>query len=71
MNDLMVIGCIVVYLMIGIFVVSLTCGSSDDTPLWFIWVWPIILACLLLMFIVWIPYKVGDIIRDWWEERHS
>lgn len=71
MDICMVVGCIVVYLMVGVFVVSLTCGSSDDTPLWFVLVWPFILACLLIMFIFWIPYKVGELIRELWEYRHS
>ena len=71
MDICMVIGYIVVYLMVGVFVVSLTCGSGDDTPLWFVLVWPFILACLLIMFIFWIPYKVGELIRELWEYRHS
>ena len=71
MDVFMVLGWIIVYLMIGVFVVSLICGGSGDAPFWFVLVWPIILTCLLIMFIFWIPCKVGEIIRDWWDDRHS
>ncbi len=71
MDFFMVSGWIIAYLMIGVFVVSLTCGSGDDTPFWFVLIWPTILAILLIAFIFWIPYKVGEIIHDWWEDRHS
>ena len=71
MDVFMVFGWIISYLMIGVFIVSLICGGSDDTPFWFVLVWPIIMACLLVAFILWIPCKVGEIIRDWWDSRHS
>lgn len=71
MDGFMVLGWIIAYLIIGIFVVSLTCGSGDDVPAWFVLIWPTILTLLLIAFILWIPCRIGEIIHDWWEDRHS
>lgn len=63
MNKFMIIALIVIYIMIGIFIITAFVGEEfknmGSCMIFFVFVWPFIVFLLLIILIIVIPFKFG------------
>lgn len=60
-----ILGSLTLYLMIGLFIERLLEGDvADNSSLWIVTLWPIIIVGLLFIAVFEIPIKLADWIRE-------
>lgn len=69
MNVLCFIIFVVLYFIIGGFISGLADDGFNDDHFYWMFLWPIGLIFLILVFVVYLPMKAGEKVREWFEGR--